>query len=42
MPDELISLPVTVGILAALALCVPALDRLERFIQNYGRNKQKD
>lgn len=41
MSDEKLALFISVGILAALALWVPALELLQRAIRHYGRRGQK-
>lgn len=42
MSDELFASVVTVGLLVALSLWVPALDLLQRFIRNHAIHQQKD
>ena len=40
MSDKLLSIAITVGILAALALWVPALDLCKRFILKHGKHRK--
>ena len=39
MSDQLLSISITLGLLSALALWVPALDWIERLLRSFGRHK---